>query len=98
MNKLKQKRIRLGKAYLTHLAQNNHHAAQYILSFIQDEDIFFWGRSEGSETDLENAARAGYIPAGREMVGYASVAYSGRTRQGPAFYRKTQLIWRLPQK
>lgn len=98
VNKLKQKRIRLGKAYLTHLAQNNHHAAQYILSFIQDEDIFFWGRSEGSETDLENAARAGYIPAVERWLDMHQLLTPEEQDKALHFTAKTQLIWRLPQK
>ena len=77
INKINQRRFNEAQAYLLHLAEKDFVPAQYLVSFISDNNIEIWnrvrffGKSEEEvqriqivkEKWLKKAAEAGYVPA-----------------------------------
>lgn len=113
INKIKQKRIKEAEAYLSHLAENNFVPAQYLVSFISDNEINGWYGEGGRRrrrgdrsfdrplpgtTWLKKAAEAGYIPAVERWISLNDLQSPTEQEDALLFADRAQAIWRLTSK
>ncbi len=112
INKIKQKRFKEAQAYLLHLAEKDFVPAQYLVSFISDNNIEIWntvrffGKSEEEvqrtqivkEKWLKKAAEAGYVPAVERWIKEHNLQSSAEQEEALHFADRTQAIWRLTGK
>lgn len=102
INKIKQKRFKEAQAYLLHLAEKDFVPAQYLISFISDNNIEIWNRFGGSgkseEKWLKKAAEAGYVPAVERWIKEHNLQSSAEQEEALHFADRTQAIWRLTGK
>lgn len=111
ISKIKQRRFNEAQAYLLHLAEEDFVPAQYLVSFISDNNIEILNgmrvsrkSAEEQRTQiakgkwLKKAAEAGYVPAVERWIEEHSLQSSEEQEEALHFADRTQAIWRLTGK